>query len=149
VDIKTVPATLFFCVADNVTQADIPTFAQNSIGPLYAMPGRLGRQPAGDLQFICPEWLGPDAKNKIIFAIPIAKEFPVEAPYYIWKAPAFKCAWVEYKGPMSGIKDAWMKFGGDVEKIGLKSRPSWREVYVHWVAPESAEDRTELQAGIE
>ena len=149
VAIKTVPETLFFCVAEGVTQADIPVFAGRAVGPLYETLGKLGQQPAGDLQFICPEWIGPDAKNKIVFAIPSAKEFPVEAPYYLWKAPAFKCAWVEYKGPMSGIKGAWMRFAADVEQGGHKAAASWREVYVHWVAPDSAEDRTELQMGVE
>jgi effector-binding domain-containing protein len=149
VAIKTVPETLLFCVAAEVTPADIPVFAEKAIGPLYETLGKLGQQPAGNLQFICPKWNGPAARNKIVFAIPIAKEFPVAAPYYIWKAPAFKCASVEYKGPMSGIKDAWMKFAGDVEQSGHKAVASWREVYVHWVAPDSAENRTELQMGVE
>jgi len=132
-----------------MTQAEIPEFAQKSIGPLFEALGKAGQQPAGPLQFICPEWIGPDAKNKVVFAIPVAKEFPAEPPYYLWRAPAFKCAWTEYKGPMSGIKEAWMKFGNKVAESGEKYARSWREVYVFWIAPDSDENRTELQAGIE
>ncbi|MGH8047676.1 MAG: GyrI-like domain-containing protein [Chthoniobacterales bacterium] len=149
VAVKTVPETLFLCVVGEATPAQISEFAEKSIGPLFETLGKLGQQPAGSLEFICPSWQGENAKMKIIFAIPIAKEFPVEAPYYIWKAPAFKCAWAEYKGPMSGIKDAWMKFGGEVEQSGNKADNSVREVYLNWAAPESADNRTELQMGVE
>lgn len=148
-NVKTVPETLFFCVADNGAQKDIPALAQRCIGGLYQQLATLCRQPIGDLQIICPVWNGPDAPSQFVFAIPMAAEFTVDAPYHFWKAPAFKCAWVEYKGPMSGIKDAWARFGTEVEKSGYKSAQSWREVYRHWVSPESPEDLTELQAGVE
>jgi hypothetical protein len=147
--VKVVPETQFFCVAKEVTQAEIPLFAQSSIGPMYEALGHLGQPPAGDLQFICPQWKGPEARSTVVFAIPIGQEFPVTAPYYLWKAPAFKCAWIEYRGPMSGIKDAWMKFGEQVGQSGQKMGGSWREVYLHWVAPDSLENRTELQVGLE
>jgi hypothetical protein len=149
VNTRTVPETLFFCVAGDMTQAEIPEFAEKSIMPLFEALGKADQRPAGNLQFICPEWIGPEAKNKVVFAIPVEREFPVAPPYYLLKAPAFKCAWIEYKGPMSGIKEAWMKFGDSVANSGEKYTRSWREVYVFWVAPDSEENRTELQAGIE
>jgi len=147
--VKTVPETLFFCVAEEVAQAEIPAFAERAVGPLFEALGARGQHPIGDLHFICPQWMGPEAKSRIVFAVPVAAEFPVEAPYYLWRSPAFKCAWIEYQGPMSGIKEAWGHFGAAVEQTSHRPVGSWREVYVHWVAPESAEDRTELQMGIE
>jgi effector-binding domain-containing protein len=146
---KTVPEMLFFCAAEEGTQAELPGLAQKTIGGMFETLNRQGKHPAGNLQIICPEWKGLEGRSKFVFAIPVAQEFTVDAPYYIWKAPAFKCAWVEYRGAMPGIKDAWMKFAGDVEKSGLKTNASWREVYIYWVAPDSPEDRTELQMGIE
>jgi effector-binding domain-containing protein len=147
--LKTVPAMLLFCVSEEVTPEEIAPFAQRAVEPLFNALAKSGRKPAGNLEFICPEWIGPEAKSKIVFGIPVASEFPTEAPYYFWKAPAFKCASTEYKGPMSGIKDAWMNFGTEVGKAGYQAVNSWREVYIHWVAPESEEDVTELQLGIE
>jgi len=147
--VKTVPETLFFCVDEAVTQAEIPDFAMRAIGPLYEALGKAGQHPAGDLQFLCPQWNGPEGKSKLVIGIPVASEFPAKAPAYFWKAPAYRCLWTEYVGPMSGIKDAWAQLGAAVEKSEHRCAGSWREVYVHWVAPESAENRTELQSGIE
>lgn len=50
---------------------------------------------------------------------------------------------------MSRLKDAWRRFGENVAASGRKANGSWREVYLPWVAPESPENRTELQAGME
>lgn len=147
--VKTVPETMFFCVEEAVTQAEIPEFAMRAIGPLFDALGKAGQHPAGDLQFLCPQWNGPEGKSKLVIGIPVAGEFPAEPPAYFWKAPAYRCLWTEYVGPMSGIKEAWAELGAAFAQSEHRCAGSWREVYVHWVAPESAENRTELQSGIE
>ena len=35
IDTKTVPGRRYFCVADEVTQPEIPLFSQRAVGPLY------------------------------------------------------------------------------------------------------------------
>jgi effector-binding domain-containing protein len=146
---KNVPATQFLCVAEDVSQSEISEFAEKSIGPLFETLRQQGRKPTGNLQFLCPKWLGPDAKSTIVIGIPVAGEFPVASPQSLWKAPAYHCASLLYRGPMSGLKEAWEQFGRRIAEQGWKTTGSWREVYRYWIAPDSTEDITELQMEIE
>ncbi len=91
VQTKTVPARLYFCIAEDVTQPEIPLFAQRAVGPLYETLKATGLEIAGDLELICPQWNG-EGKSRVMFAIPIQVERLVPAPYFIWQSPVFKCA---------------------------------------------------------
>ena len=146
---KTVPERLFFCIAGEVTQAEIPVLAGQAVGPLHEALAKENLVREGDLHFICPEWKGADAKNKLLLAIPIAKEAEVASPYFLFKAPSFKCIWRDHQGPMTTIKAAWDSLVTDAETEGLRPVGSWREVYKHWESFDSPNNLTELQMEIQ
>ena len=148
---KTVPPQFFLCVAEDVTQEQIPAFAQRAIDPLDKALAAVNLQPAGDLQFICEKWNG-EKPSRLIIGIPILQEpaTPAAAPYFVWKSPAFKCAWLDHKGPMPSLKEAWANFGPAVAAAGLMPAPThaWREIYKHFESFDSPNDLTELQLEI-
>lgn len=145
---KTVPEQLFFCIAGEVTRSEIPSFAARAVGPLYEALAKAGLAQTGPLQFICPEWKGADAKNRLIIGIPIQEQKPVPNPWFVWTAPAFHCVWKEHTGSMPSLKEAWNSFVEECAKEGVQPAGTWREVYKHWESFESENDITEIQMGI-
>jgi hypothetical protein len=157
VQTKTVPARLYFCIAEEVAQPEIGFFAQRAVGPLYETLKAAGLEIAGDLELICPEW-NDGGKSRVMFAVPIKSQTPsggnspvaTKAPYFFWQSPVFKCAWIDHIGSMPSLKSAWAAFGPAVAANGLTLSPtrSWREVYQHWESFHSEKNVTELQLEI-
>jgi hypothetical protein len=157
VQTKTVPQRRYFCIAEEVTQPEIPPFAQRAVGPLYEILKAAGLEIAGDLELICPQWNG-EGKSRVMFAVPVQSEKPTggnspvvaKAPYFFWQSPAFKCAWTDNLGSMPSLKTAWAAFGPNVASSGLTPLPThgWREVYKHWESFHSEKNVTELQLEI-
>jgi effector-binding domain-containing protein len=145
---KTVPEQLFFCVSEEVTREEIPSLAARAVGPLYEALAKAGLEQTGPLQFICPEWKGADAKNKLIIGIPIREEKSVPAPCFVWTAPAFHCVWKEHTGSMPSLKEAWNSFVEECTKEGVQPTGTWREIYKVWESFESEKNVTEIQMGI-
>jgi hypothetical protein len=154
INTKTVPARKYFCVAEEATQPEIGFFAKRAVGPLYDTAKSMNLPIGGDLELICPQW-NAEGKSRVIFAIPLDGTLgdnagAVASPYFFWDAPAFKCAWADYKGSMPSIKAAWAAFGNAVKAAGQMGTPdmAWREVYKHWEDFNSENNLTELQVEI-
>lgn len=65
------------------------------------------------------------------------------------KLPAFKCATVNYTGPMMHMKEAFGFAYGEIKKAGLKPAGEFRESYFYFESPESDNDVTQLQIAVE
>jgi hypothetical protein len=146
---KTIPERLYLCVAGEMTQPEIASFAQRAVDPLFDALGTAGLKSAGDLELICPKWNGQE-KSRVMFAIPIREEKAVSEPYFIWKSPIFKCACYDHKGSMPSLKAVWSAFGEALERNGFRCASScgWREVYKYWESFHSDNDLTELRMEI-
>lgn len=146
---KHVPSTLFFCVEDYLDACDCGEFAARAVGPLYEAAEAAGLDVTGPLQFISPEWAEEGEKGRRIFALPVSAERPAPEPWFFWTSPAFDCISKERTGSFDTQGNAWVEFTNEVLATGLKRSGGWREVYLYVENPESPDNITELQLGVE
>jgi effector-binding domain-containing protein len=145
---KTVPPLTLLSASRKLKKEEIPAFAGEAVQSLYAKLGELGVKPAGDLVFVYNCTRGADGIDCCI-GIPIAESKFDAAPFQVVQLNDFRCESAIYQGSMRGIGPAWEKMYGSLKARGAQCGTESREVYIHWVDFDSAENRTELQVGVE
>lgn len=103
---KVVPEKVYLAAKNNLTIAEIATFAEEIIPQLYMQLAASSLEAAGPMNFIYHGINGnPETKFDLHVAIPIkAKGKPQEKFLYYHTRP-FSCAYTDYHGSMAGIKD--------------------------------------------
>jgi predicted transcriptional regulator YdeE len=152
VSTKTVPNKTYLATRNRITLDQIQTVAQQSIDALYAEAGRLGAQINGNLEFIYYGCEGADGGPfDLYIGLPLESQAGEPDGSFLYYEPGdIACAFLEYRGPMSGIGNAWGQFMKDASAQGLEPHPEnqIREIYVHWIDAESPDNLTELQASL-
>ncbi|CAN5566595.1 hypothetical protein BH10PLA1_BH10PLA1_15650 [soil metagenome] len=65
------------------------------------------------------------------------------------KLPAFKCATVNYTGPMTHLNDCYAAAVAAIREAGLKPVGEFRESYFYWESFDSQNDVTQIQIAVE
>ena len=149
VDVKDETATTFFVVTRQVKEADIGTFAAEAVGPLMLELRRQQLDVMGPLTFIYRGRGGDGETFTMDIGVPVVEAKGAAPDGYAYrKEPDFTCVSGVYKGAMAGLNQAW---GRVRETAGTRQRTASgqeREVYLHWVDPESVNNVIDLQHGV-
>ncbi|PXF29254.1 hypothetical protein WH50_21795 [Pokkaliibacter plantistimulans] len=148
VELQEIPAFTGVALRKTMTLKQIADFAGEALPVIHDDMKRLDLHCAGPAVFI---YYGADGSADTEFELVVVQ--PVVAAggalerceYY--HASAFKCATLEYVGPMSGIGEGWHQLVAAVHAQGRHPSVECREVYDHWVALDSDENVTTLQMG--
>ena len=151
VRVKEVPEKRVFAAKKEIKMADVGEFAMQTLPELAKKATELKLGQRGPIM-LCYHGFTGDYE----------KPFTIEADYPVWRddddyvgdfafrtAPKFKCASVIYQGAPDGIGAAWQKLVSEAEAAGYKMTGESRELFLSWEAPDSANNITELQLGIE
>lgn len=145
IECKSVPeATVLEAVA-TMTIPEIPAYAAKII------PMLLAEAESRDMAVIGPcvfTYEGCDGSIEREFTMRVA--FPVDGcrgdgAFVCTQVPAHECLSASYRGPMSGLGTAWSAFSPLALRKGKALLPIGREVYLHWIDPDSPENQVELQ----
>lgn len=146
--IKQVPALVLLSAHKRLTIPEIPAFAQQVTPQLYAKAHALGLELAGPETYLYH--FDKDCSMELDIGLPIKEEAKGSPePFQFLNAPAFKCVSCVYRGSMKGIGAAWDELTHHCGEKKYKLTPENREVYLKWVAFDSAENETDLQRGVE
>lgn len=142
---KTNPATLVLEATAQMIIPEIPTHAEKIIPALLAEAEARGMTISGPCIFI---YEGCDGSLDREFTLRIV--FPVDAcagqgAFDCREIPAHDCLSTQYRGAMQGIGPAWSRFTPAAMSQGLPLQPTGREVYLHWIDQDSADNLVELQ----
>jgi effector-binding domain-containing protein len=142
---KTNPATLVLEASARLIIPEIPTHAEKIIPALLAEAEGRGMTISGPCLFI---YEGCDGSPDREFTLRIA--FPVDAcagqgAFDCREIPAHECLSTQYRGAGQGIGQAWSLFTPVAMSQGLPLQPTGREVYLHWIDQDSADNLIELQ----
>lgn len=148
-EVKNVKPTKIFYHSEVTTLKEISELAVREIDNLCKDAEELGLKETGPLQFL---YYGCDDKPDTQFTLEIAMEVDQEKSYdgkYKFKdLEGFTCASTVHNGDIEKIGETYEKFMPEVFKSGKQVTDHTREVYHKWIAPESAENVTEIQIGI-
>lgn len=146
---KEVPSKLYLTTKKNLTLPELKPFVQDVLPKLCSEIELLGVKIAGPLEFMYFGIDGnPETKFDLIIAFPINRRETETKLFEYYESEPFQCAYLDYKGSMKDIGEAWGSFVKTVAESGLHPAGQCREVYKNWVDDESNENVTELQLGI-
>lgn len=142
---KNIPATTMLEATARLTIPEIPAYSEKAIPELMAEAEARGMAITGPCIFT---YEGCDGQPDTEFTMKVG--FPVDAckgqgKFACEEIPAHRCLATIYRGPMSGIGQAWSAFTPAAMEQGLPLQAIGREVYEHWIDMESAGNLTELQ----
>jgi hypothetical protein len=146
---KQVSSQLYYCVEKEVTDAEIPKFAERACSVLYEDAASKGVGIVGPTEFIYLNVTkDPNKPFQLIIAIPVKERKPPASDFFFLETMPYECVSIDYKGSMINIGTAWEEFVKQVMNQGYRFSNQGREVYKEWISFESEENITELQIGI-
>jgi effector-binding domain-containing protein len=106
-----------------------------------------------DLKIIGPQvWIyqgmdgNPNTRFTLEIALPVIK--PIKNNLQIKELPAFKCAAIIHKGDWGNLKNSYEKIISEIYNSGNSMSNFCREVYTIVESPDSENNITEIQIGI-
>jgi effector-binding domain-containing protein len=148
-NVRSVDSQVVFSHAEETTLDQISVVANREVDNMYKEAERLGVKENGPMQFIyhgCGE--DPSAKFTLEIAMAVDQMKSYSGKYQFKKLKGFSCATTMHYGDINKIGETYEKFMPEIYKNGKRLTDESREVYVKWVAPDSAENVTEIQVGI-
>jgi len=150
ITVKEVPPMVFLASTHTTTIPQIAALSAKVTAQLFAAADQSGLTLAGPMEFHYDGVDGDLQKEfKLVIGLPLASrpEF-APPPFSILETKPFPCAALDYVGSMDGIQSGYMQLMGGMKDRQLKMSSECREVYKHWIGPDSPENVTELQYGI-
>ena len=116
---------------------------------LYAEAAKCGLTPAGPQiwQYTGMTVVDMDAEFMLDIALPVNGAGTPEK-FEIKELPAFKCATTLHMGPWDNLGNAYQQLMGEITQKRLQPTGIFREVYINVDMVDTAENLTEVQAGI-
>lgn len=148
-ELKTVKPAKVFYHSEVTTVEGVYEVAVREIDSLCAEAEKIGLKEVAPIQFIyngCDD--KPDTKFTLEIALVIDQERPYDGKYKFKELEEFKCASTIHKGDINKISETYEKFLPELFKSGKQITDKSREVYLNWVSPESSENITEIQVGV-
>lgn len=146
---KVVNAKTFLYFEGKTTLGKIMDYANPVVYRFYDEIKKAGVEPTGPLEFI---YYGatddPEKEFTLQVAMPVKDEKPVSNGFRFKKAEDFKCISYDYKGNVSNMYPVYENLYQQLFAADLKPNDEVREVYRHWENPESDNNITEIQIGV-
>jgi effector-binding domain-containing protein len=131
------------------TLKEIQAVAMREIEKMYQEAEKLGLKEIAPMQFVyygCSDDM--EAEFTLEIAMAVDQEKPYEGKYRFKELEGFTCASTTHKGDINQIGNTYEQFMPELVKSGRQVSDQTREVYLNWVAPDSPENVTEIQIGI-
>lgn len=148
-EVKEVKPARIFYHEETTTLAGIHDIAVREIDNMYVEAQKAGMKEVAPMQFV---YYGinddPQGEIKLQISIFVDEERPTKSKYKFKELEPFKCATTIHKGSIYNLGDAYGKFMPMVAKNGKHLTDQCREVYHKYYSPESPENITEIQIGI-
>lgn len=146
---KVVDAKTFLYHEGKTTLNRIMDYANPVVYNVYEEVKKAGLEATGPLEFI---YLGagpdPDKEFTLRVAMPVKEEKQVSEGYGFLKTDTFKCVSYLYKGDVNKMAPVYEGLYLELNNTPLKPANEIREVYCHWEHPESENNLTEIQIGV-
>lgn len=143
-------AKKYFFIEGKTTLNDIQSYANAQIPGLMQSIGKEQSQVVGPMEFI---YFGATNDMNNIFtlqiAMPVAEKKTVAAPYEIRETSPFVCESFIYEGSLVDIGPAYDNAFAQIGAKQLIPTGEIREIYHHYKDYTSAENRTEIQIGVQ
>lgn len=149
-EVKTVKPQHVFFHSEITTLKEIQEVAKREIEQMYAEAGQLGLKETGPMQFVyygCDD--NPETKFTLEIAMVVDGKKQNNGKYKFKELEEFTCATTTHHGDINEIGNTYEAFIPKVIQEGKQLSDQMREVYHHWVSPESTENVTEIQLGIQ
>jgi len=148
-EVKKVEPVNVFYHSEITTLKDLKDVANREIDKMYQEADKLGLKEVAPMQFV---YKGVDDKPDTRFTLEIAmvvdEEKPYDGKYKFKELEGFTCATTIHKGDINKLNETYEYFMPEVFNSGRQITDTSREVYLNWVAPESPDNITEIQIGI-
>lgn len=150
IPVKNVSPQRFLCSTHRwVTPAQIGDLAQMTVGPMCQAANTASiLMSNAPVEFHYESYDPTTQQMTLHICVPVIQRGGAIAPFTLRETSGGRFAYREYKGPMSGLTEAWDCFYKDVKQENLPFTGESREVYVKWVAMDSPDNLTELLIGI-
>jgi effector-binding domain-containing protein len=148
-EVKSVKSQKIFYHSEVTTLKDMQQIAMKEIDSMIKDAEKLGLKETGPMQFVyygCDD--KPDTRFTLEIAMVVDQEKPYDGKYKFKELEGFSCASTMHNGNINKIGETYEKFIPEVLKSGKQITDHTREVYLKWVAPESPENVTEIQIGV-
>ena len=148
-EVKNVKPQKVFYHSEVTIMKDLPEAVMREIDTMYTEAGKLGLKETGPMQFVyygCDDKM--DTKFTLEIVMAVDQEKPYNGKYKFKELKGFTCASTFHKGNINKIGETYEKFMPELIKSGKQVGDQSREVYHKWVSPESPENITEIQVGI-
>ena len=148
-EMKIIPSKIFYCAEKTLTLPEISKFADTVLEPMHKDAEKRGLEINGPPEFIYRNSTGePDRPFHLLIGIPVAESESASGDFFFLQTMPFHCASVIYRGSMLNLGSAWKELVQEVVAAGYLLGNQGREIYTQWVSFESADNITELQAGV-
>lgn len=148
VSLKSVPSLRVYAASRFSTAAELTEDAAALVSELLRATRRDRIEWTGPLQIVVEGDIGtPEAQLELSVAAPIRRVTPSRGQFGARELDAFRCAWVRYEGPWSGLAQAWRELYADVVAAGHAPSAEARQVVLHR-ARAGGTSIVELQIGI-
>lgn len=140
---------LYFYLEGKTTLNEIGAFGAQNVDKVFDEANKAGLEKAGPLEFIY--FNATDDKDKefiLHIALPVKEQKQVSQEFHYRQTTPFKCLKEDYKGPMSEMGKIYDSLYEYVWNNSLKTSNEIREVYHAFEYPESTNNFTEIQVGL-
>lgn len=148
-ELKKVNPQKVFYHAEVTTMNDIKAVAEREIDNLCKEAEDLGLKESGPLHFVyygcCDK---PDTKFTLEIALVVDQEKPYNGKYRFKELEKLTCVTTTHHGDINKIGETYEMFMTEIYKSGKHVTDQSREVYHKWISPESPDNITEIQVGI-
>ena len=145
----TVNPKLFFYLEGKTTLKNIMEFAAPNVDLAYAEAERLGLEKTGPIEFI---YFGATSDQEKEFTLqigfPVKDEKNAEYGFQFRQSTNFKCITNRYKGSLTNIGAEYEKMFEHLWNNSLKPSNEIREIYHFFEFPDSPNNVTEIQIGL-
>ncbi len=146
---KQIPARIYHYAAAELTIADIPGFAEETVEPLYQSAQKNQLDIVGPSEFIYLNTSRDPARPfQLIIGMPVTAMKSSVVGFGFLETPPFECLCVDFRGSMRNIGQAWEDLVSQAHEAGYLLANQEREVYKDWHAFDAEDNVTELQMGI-
>jgi effector-binding domain-containing protein len=142
---------LYFYLEGKTTLNQLPEYGDIHVDKVYEEVARTGLEKTGPIEFIY--YGATEDKNKeftLQIAIPVKEpKKDIKADFHFRTASDFKCLAHTYKGSFMEFEKVYENLFEYVWDNSLKPTDEVREVYHSFVSPDSPDNVTEIQIGLQ
>ena len=144
-----VTSKLYFYLEGKTTLNEIGAFGAQNVDKVFEEAQKAGLEKAGPLEFIYFDASGDKDKEFVLhIALPVKEKKQAPQGFHYRQTTRFKCLKEQHKGPISELGEVYDSIFEYVWNHSLKTTNEIREVYHAFEHPNSIDNLTEIQVGL-